>query len=943
MIQNLPNGLKVLIILLFLGFGVYAQKGGTVTGTVTDKLTDDPLPGATVSIKGTTQGVVTDLYGNFSLYIPNGSAIIEIRYIGYGTVEQEVTITDGKTQELDISLDLNSLLTEEIVITGQAVGQAAAINQQINANTIVNIVSQDKIRELPDQNAAETLGRLPGISVRRSGGEGNQVVMRGLSPRFSSITINGERIPASGNDRSVDISMMSPDVLAGIEVFKSLTPDKDADAIGGTVNFKTKRASEDPEFTGYFQYGYNALANEWGQIRTSATGSKRFLDGRVGVLVTGNYQKANRSQDSELLGWGGAQFLGDQRTYNLDNISLRRTFRNRYRYGGAATIDYEFSPQSRIVLNSLLQYRTDEEDQYISQYTQARTEYRHNMAEETERVVSTSLTGTHSFFKNWNLEWRASYNLNEGDRPLEHSMRFWDIGGSDGKFNTSPNDFFRRAVDTLHVLEQSLLARVQNIPRVRETENVTAQFDLTIPVTINDKIGGSIKFGGKFRQDSRLSNETGFLEVGMENSAYGYSWLDPEQYERAPGGNVIINSFLSPLEQSDWNVSSFPFGVGSTEQLPGYHISASEVRNFYNQYRDSIYAIDPQRDFEDYTATDRITSGYLMGTLKYENLVTVVGGIRAENTYLRYNGFFGTAANVNDDGLGGGLSDTTRTRSYLEWFPQVNVKIQPRKWFDVRLAATKSLTRPNFLQLVPFSRRNEFEKRLDRGNFDLQHTTAWNYDAFLSFYSDWGLLTVGGFYKELTNIDYQSNSRFDDEFGSTLNLFEPRNVEDITTVQGIETDLQLNFRFLPKPFDGILLSGNFTLLQSATNYPFLVSLRNPTRLVEEVREAPLVGQPNSIWNLSLGYEKGGFTGRFSVVHQDLVIDGIAREPQTDTFEGKTTRFDLTFKQAINDNLKLYVNFNNITNQAETQLLTTDILTNTTVFGATADFGFQLRF
>ncbi len=943
MILLLRIGVKLTLLILTLNYSVTAQSGGTVTGTVTDQMTNEPLPGATVSIKGTTQGVVTDLYGNFSIYIPSVSATIEIRYIGYGTVEREVTITDTKTLDLDVQLDLNSLIAEEIVITGQAVGQAAAINQQINANTIVNIVSQDKIRELPDQNAAETLGRLPGISVRRSGGEGNQVVMRGLSPRFSSITINGERIPASGNDRSVDISMMSPDVLAGIEVFKALTPDKDADAIGGTVNFKTKRASEEPEFTGYFQYGYNALADEWGQVRTSATGGKRFFNGKLGLLATGNYQKANRSQDAELLGWGGAQFIGDERTYNLDNISLRRTFRNRYRYGGAATVDYEFGPQNRIVLNSLLQYRRDEEDQYVSQYTQARTEYRHNMAEETERVVSTSLTGTHSFFKNWNLEWRASYNLNEGDRPLEHSMRFWDIGGSDGKFNTSPSDFFIRAVDTLHVLEQSLMARVQNIPRVRETESITSQFDLTIPVNITDKIGGSIKFGAKFRQDSRESNETGFREVGMENAAYGYSWLEAEKYERAPGGNVIINSFLTPLEQSDWNVSSFPFGVGSREQLPGYHISASEARSFFNQYRDSIYQIDPQQDFEDYIVRDRIGAGYLMTTLNYDDLVTVVGGVRAENTALRYTGFFGTAANINDDGLGGGLADTTRTRSYLEWFPQVNVKIQPLDWFDVRLAATKTLTRPEFLQLVPWSRRNEFEKRLDRGNFDLQHTTAWNYDLFLSFYNDWGLLTVGGFYKELTNIDYQSNSRFEDEFGSTLNLFEPRNVEDVTTVQGIETDIQLNFRFLPRPFDGLLLSGNFTLLQSATNYPFLVSLRNPTRLVEEVREAPLVGQPNSIWNLSLGYEKGGFTGRFSVVHQALVIDDIAREPQTDEFEGKTTRLDLTFKQAISDNIKLYVNFNNITNQAETELLTTDILTNTTVFGATADFGFQLRF
>jgi outer membrane receptor protein involved in Fe transport len=247
----------LLCLCLVTGFSnqSFAQAGGTVKGIVTDKTNGEALPGATVGIKGTTTGTVTGMYGEYNMFLPQGEVTLQIRFIGYKVFEKTLQVNDNDVIQLDVELEMDALMGEEVIITAQAVGQAAAINQQINANTIVNVVSQDKIRELPDQNAAETLGRLPGISVQRSGGEGQRIVMRGLSPRFTSITINGERIPASSDDRSVDISMMSPDVLAGIEVFKALTPDKDADAIGGTVNFRTKRASREPELNGYFQYG----------------------------------------------------------------------------------------------------------------------------------------------------------------------------------------------------------------------------------------------------------------------------------------------------------------------------------------------------------------------------------------------------------------------------------------------------------------------------------------------------------------------------------------------------------------------------------------------------------------------------------------------------------------------------------------------------------------
>ena len=102
-----------------------------------------------------------------------------------------------KLLELNVKLHSLAIEGEEVVVSAQLQGQTAAINQQLNSNTIVNVVSSDKIQELPDANVAESLGRLPGVAIQRDAGEATKVVVRGLSPKFNSVTINGLGVQAS--------------------------------------------------------------------------------------------------------------------------------------------------------------------------------------------------------------------------------------------------------------------------------------------------------------------------------------------------------------------------------------------------------------------------------------------------------------------------------------------------------------------------------------------------------------------------------------------------------------------------------------------------------------------------------------------------------------------------------------------------------------------------
>ena len=146
-----------------------------------------------------------------------------------------------------------------------------------------------------------------------------------------------------------------------------------------------------------------------------------------------------------------------------------------------------------------------------------------------------------------------------------------------------------------------------------------------------------------------------------------------------------------------------------------------------------------------------------------------------------------------------------------------HVRYKATTWMDLRLATTRSLSRPNYFDLVPFERLDHRGTSVARGNPDLQHTIAWNYDAFLSIYGNRGLFTLGGFYKRLDDISFIRNTRIQDPndwFGYSLT--SPVNSEEETVVKGFEVELQTNLKTLPNPWDGVVLGLNYSHITSKT-------------------------------------------------------------------------------------------------------------------------------
>ncbi|MFA8342473.1 MAG: TonB-dependent receptor [Rhodothermaceae bacterium] len=935
--------IKSTLLLLIFSALMFAQKKGTIIGKVTDASNGETLYGANILIAGTAIGDATDLEGKYRIRnVVPGTYKVHFRYMGYKTKTIEIKVFAGRAVEQNVALEIAMLEGEEVVVTGLLQGQAAAINQQLSSNTIVNVVSKDKIQELPDQNAAESIGRLPGVSIERNAGEGTKVVVRGLSPKFNSITINGERIPATdAENRSVDLSMISPDVLEGIEVFKALTPDKDADAVGGSINFVIKKASEGFKGNVRVQGGYNDHEEDYKNYKASFSLSDRFFNNKLGVIFTGNYQRANRSSDIFDASYSYLREDSEGKAViGVGNLNLGDRIETRDRYGASLSLDYDLE-NGEITLSSLYGRTERDEVRRRKRYrvSQSYTEYWLRNREINTDLFTNSLSGTHDF-DFVQIDWRTSYSLSKRNMPRSHDSQFRELSAFTGDLvedqgpqmiplgakNDLANTFFKQDfIDSEDI----------------DDKDFTAKLDFKVPFNLSSDITGYIKFGGKYRSKDRQRDKSQLATLGFDINKIGKE--NPGLYDVTSEQKVRINNFY------DTGFSVGEFLNGAYDFGPA--LSAEKLDEFAEKWS-SYYKPNATMDLEDYEAGEKIGAGYLMAQVNITDKFMILPGFRYEYTKNEYTSVVGNVVSL--DGGGSTIKnrrDSVGQTNFDQFLPMVQFKYKATDWFDIRGAVTKSLSRPNYFNLVPWERISNFNQTVERGNPNLKPTIAWNYDLFVSFYGNFGLFTVGGFYKNLKDIDYIRTSRITDA-GPTegYELTEPENGIDETIVKGIEVELQTNLTFLPSPFDGIVLYINYSHITSETYYPYLkTGPRNPLppfdfTFIDTVRSGKMPGQPDNIANIALGYEKGGFSGRLSMVYQGESLQSIGNRAELDGYTDSFVRWDLTAQYKFDNGISIYTNINNLSNIPDKAYLGSKVyLTKEEYFGWTADLGVRYKF
>ncbi|MBA4331469.1 MAG: TonB-dependent receptor [Phenylobacterium sp.] len=248
---------------------------------------------------------------------------------------------------------------DEVVVTGQRLSTANAIEAQRRSGVVSSVISSDDLGKLPDANVADALARAPGINVvvNQETGEGEYVSVRGLAGTFNAYSINGVRVALTDPDsRKMSMTVLPPNGLKSITVSKTLTPDMDGDAIGGSVNFQTPTAFDftKPVARAFLSYGVNDRAQEQGEEDGSGQiqmdfASRLSSDSRFGAFVSFNYGKSNSlNEETENDGeWEPYRWRKDseeaidERSMYLPGIDLDYRRIEQERFGGNFSLDYQ--------------------------------------------------------------------------------------------------------------------------------------------------------------------------------------------------------------------------------------------------------------------------------------------------------------------------------------------------------------------------------------------------------------------------------------------------------------------------------------------------------------------------------------------------------------------------------------------------------------------------
>ncbi|NER84138.1 MAG: TonB-dependent receptor [Leptolyngbya sp. SIO1D8] len=702
---------------------------GAITGKVLDSSNGEPLPGATIKVKGTNIGGVTDLTGSYFIAkVPVGKHTLLANYIGFDEMQSEVEVTESDMPIVNFEMTVSATELAGITISGLLEGQTKALNQQKSAENIKNIVSADQIGRFPDLNTAEAVQRIPGASISRDQGEGRYVQVRGLPPGLTNISINGEQIPSpEGEFRYVALDVIPIDQLASIEITKTITPDMDGDAIGGSVNLITKSAKDDvPRISGTVAGGYNNLMNDFTNYQVQASYGQRF--NKLGVSFNGSIFRNDRGSDNNEFIYRQEDF-GNGDEFVLDQLQLRDYEIERKRIGLSSTLDYKLSERSTIYVKSIYNFYTDQEfrrrfrfrpgsGNYISP-TQAegiRLVNELKDREQTQEIWSINAGGEHNLSK-LSLDYEFAYaeasedELDRIDIGFEHAERpNVTIDRSDPDFprftitdGTDRFDYSQYEFDELELTD-----------RLRTDRNITGKINLKIPIKINSN-EGFVKAGIKYRdkKKDRINN----VQV------YGNDFINPAD-------EFTLADVLGDFSDGDFLDSQYNNGLFAD---PG------QIRAFRDQVKtgsvleeDLLGSIE-ESDGPFYEAEEKVLAAYLMSKVQLNKLM-VLGGLRLEQTDVDYE------ANelIFDEDVNGDefitVNRISGSNDYTFVLPNLQFKYELDNNTNLRAAFTWSYARPNFEDIVPFRAVNQQDQEISRGNPQIEPTSSFNFDVLGEHY-----------------------------------------------------------------------------------------------------------------------------------------------------------------------------------------------------------------
>lgn len=871
---------------------VGAQGPATIAGRVTDDATKLALGGARVAVAGTAIETYTAAAGNYVLSgVPAGAQSVQVAYVGYDDMVQAVQLAAGLNR-VDVAFNAGTVAMDRFVIDGAAVGAARALNQQRAADTLRNIVASDEIGNFPDQNAAEAIQRIPGVSLYRDQGEGRYIVLRGLNYTFTSVKVNGGSLAGADlGERATALDVIPADALAAIAVTKVPTPDMDGEGLGGQVDIRTK-SPFDSEGLAASLSAQGQYADQSGQFSSKFHGfvSQRFgADGRYGVLIAPTWQE--RKFGSYNYETGGAWVPPrDNGTpfYTAEALQFRDYVITRERYGLNAAFEARPDSETSLFVRAGYNRFTDTESRHLTifdftqgtldtasvtahsaTYTGLRRYGRRLRIREKDQEVLALSAGGEKRLGSWTIDARAGYSEGNERRPDKFSARF--------RRNTR-DAVIRYELDGPYGLKVTQLAGASffepssySFQRVDMANDKGTETEADLGVNLRYDFPASaayVKFGA-LRRDKEKEAESEVYELTTAPASFTFPSL-----AEPPGGYRFL-------------------------RVPRISAAAARAAFYGNRAAFTGTRVFEDSEFEDFTINEEVFAAYAMSGTTFGKL-NVIAGVRVERTD------FDTTGRELD--LVSEVARTVRAgRSYTNTLPGVYLRYDASKNLIFRASWSNALARPSFSDVASRSLINSDDLEITRGNPRLAALEAASWDASVEYYlPSLGVVSAAVFRKEIENFSYEFRDPTPVVIGNASYRLTTFANGSAGTITGLELAYQQQLRMLPDPFDGLGFMANLTILDSEASYP--------TRPREKV---PFIGQSDYTGNVALTFDKHGLFLRLALNFRSERLredEPIGSEAWQDLFVDDFHQLDLTARYRLSRNWEMFGEVLNITDE-----------------------------
>ena len=820
---------------------------GSVNGTVKDK-GGAVLQGAQITLQPTAITVASGAQGSY--IIPNvtpGTYTVTISYVGFTTSVNTITVTSGQITLLDVILSISST-SQQVEVTANLEGDAAAVNEQRVSDNILNVQTDTQIQSLPNANIADAVGRMPGVTLQRNEGEGQYVQIRGTEPRLSNTTIDGVIVPGPDPQvRQVDLDTIPADLVGSVAINKTLSANQDGDAIGGSVDLRIKQATSDrPTLMIEGMDGYTPIDNGRKAFQIDSSAGFRFGPNngqgkRFGLMLGYSYDYNGRGiDDVEPV----PDFDGPNNSFTYDNLYIQQYLYDRTRYGTAGSLDYKLNENSDLYVHGLFSNFRDFGQKYAYQLAdEDKAKYKTSIRRPNLQIEDLAIGGNqvfnHSFLKYQIAIAHSRFGGAAGNPGAEFKTK----AGTDCEYAPGPSQYrpqYSCDVAGNPIFDPSKYA----LDTIDLTFGQATQLNLQAGASmgINYHLGthfSTLEFGGQFRNEHK-GQDAYSPEYDSNNGTAMTQYLGTFTNNHFYGGSYRlgpVTSFDAITNDLATNPGNFSLDEGTT------HL---------------------QSDAANYNLQERVSAGYIMNTIQFGRF-HLQTGLRIEGTNTSNTGYL-----VVNDADGNYVSTTPQygSGSYVNPLPSVQLRYKIDTDSDIRAVYGRGISRPDPYQLVPYITEDQSTTpyTINIGNPALVAEHANDYDILYERYlPSIGMIQAGYFYKQISKPIYGQQS-YIPATGSTLSqayagdlVFQEVN-GDHAYVQGIELAYQQHLNYLPGVLSGARINANFTYTNSK-NYNLTGRTDNPA----------LVGQAPYSWNIGPAYATKRALVTFGISHNGANI------------------------------------------------------------------------